>query len=159
MYFINQTSCIKLILFIGNSNEKNYYSELHLKKMRLVSLDIVIILRSYHAHTAICSCVATISTTFLDFVHFCFHLFIMGFKQISAEARANLVQKQENLRDLLQRRLGLFAKVCKECLSCDGGQESLFVSFNVQEKRKSSKRFDRTLVRLFMADRKLTFKE
>ena len=47
----------------------------------------------------------------------------------------------------------------KKCLSSAGGQESLNVSLKLEESVKSSKRSDRTMFRLFLADRKLTSKE
>ena len=78
-------SCIKLILLMGNSNAKHYFSELHLKKMRLVLLCIVIILDHNMLTPRFGFCGVTVTTTFLDFVHFCVHLVIMGFKQIRAE--------------------------------------------------------------------------
>ena len=79
------TSCVKPILFIGNTNTKHYYSEPHLKKMRLVLTCTTITLDHIILSPRFACCDVTISLTFLDFVHFCVRLVVMGFKQISAE--------------------------------------------------------------------------
>ena len=70
MYFINKMSRTKLILFIANSNEKNYYSELHLKKMRLISLGVVIFLGHIMLTSRFAFCVVTIHAIVLPTLRF-----------------------------------------------------------------------------------------
>ena len=64
-----------------------------------------------------------------------------------------------NLGDLLQTILGYLANVCKKCLNGGGVGENLNVSLNLEESESRQKISDRTLVRLSLADRKLTAKE
>ena len=83
------TSCIKLIIFIGSSNTKHCYSELHLKKMKLVLLHIVIILGHIMLTLRFAFCDATISTTFLDFSRCCTFLYLFSHHGLHAESRRN----------------------------------------------------------------------